>query len=153
MILDHVFNRWMHILICIFFSSRRRHTRCVLVTGVQTCALPICRDTRPAGTSSRDGAGGKAAIPPGRIWLVFLLLFLVDYLVVDLFFPGPDAPASISYTLFRAELAKDNIEAIHSEGQTIEGRFKAPVDWAPRSEEHTSELQSLMRISYAVFCL
>src|SRR3546814_6833280 len=26
-----------------FFSSRRRHTRCALVTGVQTCALPIYR--------------------------------------------------------------------------------------------------------------
>src|SRR3546814_8263307 len=30
------------VLICFFFfSSRRRHTRCALVTGVQTCALPI----------------------------------------------------------------------------------------------------------------
>src|SRR3546814_2515647 len=29
-------------VICLFFfSSRRRHTRCALVTGVQTCALPI----------------------------------------------------------------------------------------------------------------
>src|SRR3546814_1264573 len=29
-------------IICfVFFSSRRRHTRCALVTGVQTCALPI----------------------------------------------------------------------------------------------------------------
>src|SRR3546814_10081200 len=27
-----------------FFSSRRRHTRCALVTGVQTCALPIYTD-------------------------------------------------------------------------------------------------------------
>src|SRR3546814_6655879 len=27
-----------------FFTSRRRHTRCALVTGVQTCALPICND-------------------------------------------------------------------------------------------------------------
>src|SRR3546814_7331238 len=27
-----------------FFSSRRRHTRCALVTGVQTCALPIFAD-------------------------------------------------------------------------------------------------------------
>src|SRR3546814_7945837 len=26
----------------LFFSSRRRHTICALVTGVQTCALPIC---------------------------------------------------------------------------------------------------------------
>src|SRR3546814_4728694 len=31
-------------LFCFFFSSRRRHTRCALVTGVQTCALPISRD-------------------------------------------------------------------------------------------------------------
>src|SRR3546814_1694475 len=29
------------ILYIFFFSSRRRHTRCALVTGVQTCALPI----------------------------------------------------------------------------------------------------------------
>src|SRR3546814_10907051 len=30
---------------CIFvFSSRKRHTRCELVTGVQTCALPIFAD-------------------------------------------------------------------------------------------------------------
>src|SRR3546814_19708193 len=29
------------IFLCFFFSSRRRHTRCALVTGVQTCALPI----------------------------------------------------------------------------------------------------------------
>src|SRR3546814_20729595 len=28
-----------------FFSSRRRHTRCALVTGVQTCALPISNTT------------------------------------------------------------------------------------------------------------
>src|SRR3546814_972471 len=28
-----------------FFSSRRRHTRCALVTGVQTCALPISSST------------------------------------------------------------------------------------------------------------
>src|SRR3546814_3728746 len=32
----------MVVVLCIiFFSSRRRHTRCAVVTGVQTCALPI----------------------------------------------------------------------------------------------------------------
>src|SRR3546814_5036108 len=31
----------MACLCLFFFSSRRRHTRCALVTGVQTCALPI----------------------------------------------------------------------------------------------------------------
>src|SRR3546814_2022184 len=32
----------LFMLLYFFFSSRRRHTRCALVTGVQTCALPIC---------------------------------------------------------------------------------------------------------------
>src|SRR3546814_5387751 len=41
----------LRILFCFFgyffFSSRRRHTRCALVTGVQTCALPISVGERP----------------------------------------------------------------------------------------------------------
>src|SRR3546814_3113220 len=38
----------MLLCVCLFFffSSRRRHTRCALVTGVQTCALPISFDTQ-----------------------------------------------------------------------------------------------------------
>src|SRR3546814_5310739 len=31
----------LFLVVMFFFSSRRRHTRCALVTGVQTCALPI----------------------------------------------------------------------------------------------------------------
>src|SRR3546814_21153316 len=43
-----------------FFSSRRRHTRCALVTGVQTCALPIYDRTGWVATaSSFDGRGGR----------------------------------------------------------------------------------------------
>src|SRR3546814_9339806 len=46
-----------------FFSRRRRHTRCALVTGVQTCALPIlshsdrpqCRPTGPKPSVHRIG--------------------------------------------------------------------------------------------------
>src|SRR3546814_17852517 len=40
-----------YVLLCIlfFFSSRRRHTRCALVTGVQTCALPIYLHLRRTG--------------------------------------------------------------------------------------------------------
>src|SRR3546814_8586655 len=36
-----------------FFSSRRRHPRCALVTGVQTCALPILYRLREAGLYNR----------------------------------------------------------------------------------------------------
>src|SRR3546814_5910520 len=34
------------LIVVFFFSSRRRHTRCALVTGVQTCALPISEPMR-----------------------------------------------------------------------------------------------------------
>src|SRR3546814_3134537 len=44
-------------VIYFFFSSRRRHTRCALVTGVQTCALPI---------SSADGRDAEAECRPAR---------------------------------------------------------------------------------------
>src|SRR3546814_5062479 len=47
-----------------FFSSRRRHTRCALVTGVQTCALPIsprcarlCLRDRPGVPIRQEGFG------------------------------------------------------------------------------------------------
>src|SRR3546814_2604511 len=47
-----------------FFSSRRRHTRCALVTGVQTCALPIY-DERHAGRPVAPPRAGAAALRNG----------------------------------------------------------------------------------------
>src|SRR3546814_5290128 len=62
-------------LFIFFFSSRRRHTRCALVTGVQTCALPIypefsaetlgefaARRTDRAGADGQDGGGGDCGV-------------------------------------------------------------------------------------------
>src|SRR3546814_1151545 len=56
-----------------FFSSRRRHTRCALVTGVQTCALPIFPGTKPdakvqkvvpiARARARQGKGRETSVP------------------------------------------------------------------------------------------
>src|SRR3546814_9308628 len=60
-----------------FFSSRRRHTRCALVTGVQTCALPISLSLEDAdaadfaaalrrGRSAFDPPSANAARPPAQ---------------------------------------------------------------------------------------
>src|SRR3546814_7335272 len=56
---------WPSRLMYVFFSSRRRHTRCALVTGVQTCALPIC----PSGPATRGllDARRLARLPHGAI--------------------------------------------------------------------------------------
>src|SRR3546814_5630267 len=86
-------------IVFFFFSSRRRHTRCALVTGVQTCALPI------------------------SCWL----------------------------WLACASIAVEACERICDFAISVVSEEKSTS--SIRSEEHTSELQSLMRISYAVFCL
>src|SRR3546814_14807849 len=56
-----------------FFSSRRRHTRCALATGVQTCALPISLaflvDESAGGPDSRMFGGQLGyASPSDRTW-------------------------------------------------------------------------------------
>src|SRR3546814_5615243 len=55
------------VLFCFFFSSRRRHTRCALVTGVQTCALPICSFSIPPTSSRRNGSDSRSTRPCGRV--------------------------------------------------------------------------------------
>src|SRR3546814_6212142 len=64
----------------VFFSSRRRHTSCALVTGVQTCALPICVPLRRAlATSGRRHA---SRYPP-HILQVDISFFTCAFLVSE----------------------------------------------------------------------
>src|SRR3546814_4772598 len=58
-----------------FCSSRRRHTRCALVTGVQTCALPISKNPAPA-TTTEDAPMLERIIRAAiaHRWLVLLLV-------------------------------------------------------------------------------
>src|SRR3546814_5843652 len=90
-------------------SSRRRHTRCALVTGVQTCALPI---------------GPGSVLRTRHCWC---------------------RPVDRGRNFFRL------LDGL-SRDLRLMNDWHGRVD-SVRSEEHTSELQSLMRISYAVFCL
>src|SRR3546814_925876 len=219
-----------------FFSSRRRHTRCALVTGVQTCALPISRTAsrrwRVAGTcgvssfdmeplermtgpeirraarvtrpesmlarqsgKSPDADGhtpilnvapddGRAGQPP-----LIHSLRIVRHVPAG---EGEEKMASVTFDnatrLYpggtRPAVDKLNLEVADGEflvlvgpsgcGKSTSLRMLAgleevnsgriligdrdvtdipPKDRDIRSEEHTSELQSLMRHSYAVFCL
>src|SRR3546814_1363108 len=50
-----------------FFSSRRRHTRCALVTGVQTCALPISWSVFHACSTCRMGPDPRTNVVDHRL--------------------------------------------------------------------------------------
>src|SRR3546814_6939643 len=56
-----------YLLVVFFFSSRRRHTRCALVTGVQTCALPISGYAVPQYVIDAPNGGGKIPLLPDYI--------------------------------------------------------------------------------------
>src|SRR3546814_8207496 len=63
-------------LVSVFvFASRRRHTRCALVTGVQTCALPIC-------FSNGGHCAGNSAGPTG--WALRVALAIANGVVLPL---------------------------------------------------------------------
>src|SRR3546814_5517954 len=119
-------------VVLFFFSSRRRHTSCALVTGVQTCALPISAFT--TSIEAREG--------------------------VDTGISAADRARTVSVAIDAGKNRDDIVTPGHVfpliavDGGVLvrAGHTEAAVDIA-RSEEHTSELQSLMRISYAVFCL
>src|SRR3546814_7682710 len=55
--------------------------------------------------------------------------------------------------LVRRKLVRGDIVEARDDGHALAQRVLRAHCGAARSEEHTSELQSLMRISYAVFCL
>src|SRR3546814_1153005 len=58
-----------------FVSSRIRHTRCALVTGVQTCALPICPAFASIRRSSADFQIPRSAARSRRLHCIWILSF------------------------------------------------------------------------------
>src|SRR3546814_6582167 len=127
------------LLFFFFCSSRRRHTRCALVTGVQTCALPIFRDARLSWGRLREGAESYAKDLGQRYSPVRLMCS----------HPNGETWASRSGSIWVPLAAR--VLTTSPSFMVFQNMMMAASRL--RSEEHTSELQSLMRNSYAVFCL
>src|SRR3546814_1725442 len=58
--LDHMVFDWFVVTVVFFFSSRRRHTRCALVTGVQTVFSSDLDLAQGAAVVATSGLGGEA---------------------------------------------------------------------------------------------
>src|SRR3546814_8201670 len=124
------------------FSSRRRHTRCALVTGVQTCALPIyllLRAVVPEYLGQAKVVGEQrvaVALRGGR-----------DGAEVE---DGGEPPFGPAQEL-RQLLRRDHVlDLVVGEVAPLVALAQAVADdhRLARSAAHTSALQSLMRISY-----
>ncbi|WP_447598341.1 ATP-dependent zinc metalloprotease FtsH [Nitrospira sp. Nam80] len=101
-------------------------------------------DSKPAGRAQPpDGGSGSTKgdlmkMPPGKTWLWFMLALAVNYLLVRMLVPSPEAPITVPYTLFKEEVGKNNVEAIYSQGDTITGRFTAPITYPPANDKGSS---------------
>src|SRR3546814_3779815 len=132
-----------------FVSIRRRHTRCALVTGVQTCALPIyLRVALEALGHPRHLLGHLASA-------AMISVSLEGIALLAKLAPPFDEPvgalggigANIGLALHRAERAIDAAARRFGDQVGIAGVgfLHIPRGVPARSEEHTSELQSPMR--------
>ena len=93
---------------------------------------------RRAGGRSATGQGpAQAKIPPRRTWPWFVLILLANFLLIRQMKPGAEPSITVPYTLFKEEVGKGNVEAIYSRGDTLTGRFKAPITWPPPGEKDT----------------
>src|SRR3546814_10669940 len=148
-----------------FVSSRRRHTRCALVTGVQTCALPI---SLPPGRETVVTVGAELSLwsPLLRHWLLWMrrecpeiavsthidaadrLMERVQDGSLDaaVLYAAPRRPGIIAELLFVEKLV---LVRTMPKDRPLTPEDHVPVAWGgafaasynaafPRSEEHTS---------------
>src|SRR3546814_9507726 len=128
-----------------------RHTRCAFVTGVQTCALPIClfgaaRSARPASPSSKPIAARCKNCSRRSARHHPEMNDLIVMKPEGLYCPAGDFYIDPHKRVTRAVVT-------HAHGDHAKSGCARYWTATPRSEEPTSALQSLMRTSYAVFCL
>src|SRR3546814_1191805 len=130
----------IHVVIVVFFFSiRRRHTRCALVTGVQTCALPIF--LRQGQSISMTGSVARNRVTGEHYWSEEVYrIFGLDQSVTPSFdvvltLVHPDDLAQVLAAFERIKCGENDLSF----------EFRAIMPDGRRSEEHTSEIQSLMR--------
>src|SRR3546814_18397704 len=123
---------------CFFFSSRRRHTRCALVTGVQTCALPICHY---AITVTPDAANLKFT---GKVKIDLAVAQAMPTLVLN----AADLTVSnVTLTPAKGKAIKGSAK-IDADAQTVTFDFGKPVQPGRRAEERPGGNEGVSKCRY-----
>src|SRR3546814_7244097 len=146
----------MHVLCVFFFSSRRRHTRCALVTGVQTCALPISIAAILAAANHEFGQHGLEGASMENLarrcgkkkQLIYHYYGSKELLFADV--------VSKNHQHAVAELIANDYEGLDHKAALRKFLLNIVAQYQRfpecRSEEHTYKLQPLIRSPNAVIC-
>src|SRR5690554_804347 len=63
-----------------------------------------------------------------NIWTILLVLLALNFLVVNVFFPGEPAPVEVPYTLFREQVTEGNVARVVTRSDILQGEFASPVE-------------------------
>src|SRR5690625_919579 len=103
---------------------------------------PSDNPVRPGDQATRSGGRAPERTPPPRggtpvgtpppmrprgcmYWIgLFFTSLLLNYLIVFLFFPDASRPVEVPYNAFREQVAADNVVAIATRGDLIQGEFR-----------------------------
>src|SRR3546814_10638515 len=133
-----------YVFICFLFSSRRRHTRCALVTGVQTCALPIFFvenrfPPRPLRGAALRSAALTAAPPPIPRTPFSMVRAQALEVIMIMYESIGTASANVVYRVMKALVAGLELEFGRGAGKALAGRFleaeEVDFRWEARVEE------------------
>jgi cell division protease FtsH len=85
-------------------------------------------------------------MPPGKTWLWLIAILAANYLIARILLPGPEAPITVPYTLFKEEVGRGNVESIYSRGDSITGRFKKAVTYPPPADKTKAEAKPSQKV-------
>jgi cell division protease FtsH len=91
-------------------------------------AATPCSNGRPK--NSKEAVSGRRRVQPQAWWLIPLVVITANYVLTRVFFREPSS-ITIPYTFFKEQVEAGNVEAVSSEGDSIEGSFKTAVTYPP----------------------
>ncbi len=97
--------------------------------------------SRPEPTDKNgSGTGSEKPLqkmPPLSAWIVFVVVLITNFMLAKMLLPGIDLPVTIPYTLFKDEVAKQNVQVVYGKGEILSGRFITSVEYTPKALKNT----------------
>lgn len=90
---------------------------------------------QPPERRTPPGQNQKWQWPSARIWFWIFGILALNYFLGKYFFPGNDTAVTVSYTLFKEQVGKGNVEEVFAQGLSISGKFREPVTIPARKED------------------
>ncbi|MFD2202658.1 ATP-dependent zinc metalloprotease FtsH [Shivajiella indica] len=95
----------------------------------------------------------KPKFPSSRILLIFLVILIGNYLLVNYFFPNKETDVKIPYSLFKEQVSSGNVKAIYTKGELISGKFENTITYThqdPNKKDNQTKSEEVSLFSTTI---